>query len=151
MKNEMFCSVCHDHTTGKQRWQLVYIIGCTTFELEGIKSHERSTLHGHCIRIMQAKTDPSQTDGAWLLKLTTKPQTQKMLLLFQTVHALAKKARPCLDFFLVLRRQAPCTSRLYRVIRGRMEPTGTERNCSAVLSELWWYTKNENAINFCSL
>ena len=41
---------------------------CTTFKLEGIKDHERSTLHEHCIKIAQAKKGLSQTDGALLEK-----------------------------------------------------------------------------------
>ena len=47
-----------DHRTSS------YIVECTTFNLEEIKDQERSTLHEHCIKIAQAKKDPSQTDGA---------------------------------------------------------------------------------------
>ena len=43
-----------------------YITECTTFKLEGIRDHERSTLHEHCIKIAQARKGPSQTDGARL-------------------------------------------------------------------------------------
>ena len=41
-----------------------YVVGCTTFKLEGIKDHKRSTLHEHCTKIAQAKKGSSQTDGA---------------------------------------------------------------------------------------
>ena len=55
--------------TMKQRAALAiiidsYVVGCTTFKLEGIKDHKRSTLHEHCTKIAQAKKGSSQTDGA---------------------------------------------------------------------------------------
>ena len=63
-KNEMFGSACCNHPMGEQPWRSSYIIGCTTFKFAGIKDQERFTLHEHCIKIVQTKMDPNQTDGA---------------------------------------------------------------------------------------
>ena len=77
-KNEMFCFMCRDQATGDMHRQSSYLIGCTTFKefkLEGIKDHERSILQEHCIKIIQARKDPSQTDGARSVKSLTQQQT----------------------------------------------------------------------------
>ena len=58
-----------------------YVIGRTAFKFEVIKDQERSTLHEHGIKIVQAKKGPSQTDGVPLVKSLTQQQREKMVLL----------------------------------------------------------------------
>ena len=99
-KNKMFCSACCDYATGKQYWRSSYVVGHRIFKMEGSKDHERSTLQEHCIKVVQTKKDPRQADEARLVKLLMQQQTEKIILIFQTAHAVAKKARPCLDFLI---------------------------------------------------
>ena len=75
LTNDEVKSSIGDHRTS------LYIVECTIFKLEGIKDHERSTLHEHHINTAQAKKGPRQTDGARLEKLLMQQQTEKMILL----------------------------------------------------------------------
>ena len=74
-------SICGSLLMRQERHQWSsYVTGWTTFKLEGIKDHERSTLHEHCTKIALAKKGPSQTDGARLEKSLTQQWREKVML-----------------------------------------------------------------------
>ena len=94
----MSCSVCRQYAKDKSR-NNSFVIGNKTMKLENVHDHEHSKCHFACVSVSQAQSEPLLlTPSATALTATSEQtSTEMMKILFRTVHALGKKARPLSD------------------------------------------------------
>lgn len=94
----MSCSVCRQYAKDKNR-KNSFVIGNKTMKLENIRDHEHSKCHIACVSVSLAQSEPllSKTSVTALMAMSEQT-SKKMKLLFRTVHAIGKKARPLSDF-----------------------------------------------------
>lgn len=99
VKNEMSCGNCKKYVLTDVLKKGVFYVGTSNFKKESVTEHERSNGHITATNIACAKDSSAGTStAAKALSKLNEAQTERLSILFRTVHGLAKHGRPFTDF-----------------------------------------------------
>ena len=89
-KNLMFCAVCTDKKNA-------FVVGTDNFKLSAVKCHEMSKPHGMA-SLAQTSKETGTSPAANMLHDLTEAEISRLDKLFQSAHAIGKKAVPFISF-----------------------------------------------------
>ena len=96
-KKHMYCDVCRRHARPGEK-KSVFVAGCSSFKLESIMAHEASKQHSWSMQCEIGRRPREETDGGRALAALSQTQTQRVVKLIRTAHAIVKHSKPFKDF-----------------------------------------------------
>ena len=99
--NKMYCTTCRGAygNGGKDsKVKSPFLGGCDNFKKDVVTNHEISDIHIKSTEMKVAKENPTETPAFKMIVQLTKANMDKLTILFQNAHAIAKHCRPFKDF-----------------------------------------------------
>ena len=96
-EKHMYCDVCRRHARPGEK-KSVFVAGYSSFKLESITAHEASKQHSWSAQCEIARRPREETDGGRALAALSQAQTERVVKLIRTAHAIAKHSKPFKDF-----------------------------------------------------
>ena len=92
----MFCDYCIN--AGVEPDRSSFVKGCTNFKLYAIKSHQSGNSHLYATNKFIHDKDPQDAPAERAKLSLNQSVSNKLMILFHTVHAINVKARPLKDY-----------------------------------------------------
>ncbi|KAL5007366.1 hypothetical protein ScPMuIL_003785 [Solemya velum] len=105
----MSCSLCKEYygfnsrdnlnqRLKNLRGQNKFITGCSNRKVSAVVDHENSNSHKASVKALSPGPVPAESVAVKTLQQLKKADTEKMLILFKSIHAIVKNNRPLSDF-----------------------------------------------------